>query len=107
MCLYEVPFSMSLLGFGMGTMLTNFHMCGIMLMLRAVGVCLQIFSQNCQFHHRRLESLDHFNVFIYIILSNTVSFLEDANFVTGAPPLKFFVYISIFSQVHFTYVLCV
>ena len=34
--LYEVPLSMSLLGFGMGTMLTNFHMCGIMLALRAV-----------------------------------------------------------------------
>ena len=27
--------SMSLLGFGMGTMLANFHMCGIMLVLRA------------------------------------------------------------------------
>ena len=26
----------------------------------------QIFSHNCQFHHRRLESLEHFNVlFIY------------------------------------------
>ena len=35
MGLYEVP-SMSLLGFGMGTMLANFHMCGIMLVLRAV-----------------------------------------------------------------------
>ena len=35
MGLYEVPWSMSLLGFGMGTMLVNFHMCGIML-LRAV-----------------------------------------------------------------------
>ena len=34
--LYEVPLSMSLLGFGIGTMLTNFHMCGIMLVLRAV-----------------------------------------------------------------------
>ena len=34
--LFEVPLSMSLLGFGMGTMLTNFHMCGIMLVLRAV-----------------------------------------------------------------------
>ena len=32
---YEVPLSMSLLGFGMGTMLANFHMCGIMLVLRA------------------------------------------------------------------------
>ena len=29
-CLYEVPLSMPLLGFGMGTMLANFHMCGIM-----------------------------------------------------------------------------
>ena len=34
--LYEVPLSMSLLGFGMGTMLANFHMFGIMLVLRAV-----------------------------------------------------------------------
>ena len=36
MVLYEVPLSMSLLVFGMGPMLTNFHMCGIMSMLRAV-----------------------------------------------------------------------
>ena len=36
MGLYEVPLSMSLLGFRMGTMLANFHMCGIMLVLRAV-----------------------------------------------------------------------
>ena len=36
MGLYEVPLSMSLLGFGMGTMLTNFHMCGMMLVLGAV-----------------------------------------------------------------------
>ena len=36
MGLYDVPLSMSLLGFGMGTMLANFHMCGIMLVLRAV-----------------------------------------------------------------------
>ena len=35
MGLYEVPLSMSLLGFGMGTMLANFHMCDIMLVLRA------------------------------------------------------------------------
>ena len=27
---------MSLLGFGMGTMLANFHICGILLVLRAV-----------------------------------------------------------------------
>ena len=36
MGLYEVPLSMSLLGFRMGTMLANFHMCGIILVLRAV-----------------------------------------------------------------------
>ena len=36
MGLYEVPLSMSLLDFGMGTMLANFHMCGLMLVLRAV-----------------------------------------------------------------------
>ena len=36
MGLYEVPLSMSLLGFGMGTMLASFNMCGIMLVLRAV-----------------------------------------------------------------------
>ena len=34
--LYKVPLSMSLLSFGMGTMLANFHMCGIMLVFRAV-----------------------------------------------------------------------
>ena len=34
--LYEAPLSMSLLGFGMGSMLANFHTCGIMLLLRAV-----------------------------------------------------------------------
>ena len=36
MGLYEMLLSMSLLGFGMGTMLANFHMCGIILVLRAV-----------------------------------------------------------------------
>ena len=30
MGLYDVSLSMSFLGFGMGTMLVNFHMCGIM-----------------------------------------------------------------------------
>ena len=34
--MYEVPLSMSLLGFGMGTMLANFYMCSIMLGLKAV-----------------------------------------------------------------------
>ena len=36
MSLYEVLFSMSLLGFGMETMLANSHMCFIMLVLRTV-----------------------------------------------------------------------
>ena len=34
--MYEVTLSMSLLGFRTGTMLANFHMCGIMLMLRTI-----------------------------------------------------------------------
>ena len=36
MGLFGVPLSMSLLGFGMGTMLANFHMRSIMLLLREV-----------------------------------------------------------------------
>ena len=36
MDLYEVPLSMSLLGFGLGTMLANFHMCGNIFVLRTV-----------------------------------------------------------------------
>ena len=36
MGLFEVHLCMSLLGFGMGTMLTNFHMCGVILVFRAV-----------------------------------------------------------------------
>ena len=36
MGLYEVPLSISYLGFGMGTMLANFHMCGIMLVFMGV-----------------------------------------------------------------------
>ena len=38
MGLYEVPLSMSLLGFRMETMLANFHMCGIMLVF---STCFQ------------------------------------------------------------------
>ena len=34
--MYEVPLSVSLLGSGMGAMLASLHMCGIMLVLRAV-----------------------------------------------------------------------
>ena len=36
MGLYVVPLSMSLIGFEMETMLANFLMCGIMLVLRTV-----------------------------------------------------------------------
>ena len=36
MGIYEVPWSVYLLGFGMWNMLANFHMCGIMLVLRAI-----------------------------------------------------------------------
>ena len=43
MCLYEVPLFISLLGFWIWTMLANFHMCGIILLLRAV---LNIFVRN-------------------------------------------------------------
>ena len=39
MGLYEASLSMSLLGFGMGTMLANFHMCRIMLVLKTVSTC--------------------------------------------------------------------
>ena len=45
MGLYEVPLSMSLLGFGMGTILTNFHRCGVMLVLRAV---FQLAREECE-----------------------------------------------------------
>ena len=43
--LYEVPLSMSLLGFGMGTMLAKFHMCGTMLVFRAV---FNMLVRNCE-----------------------------------------------------------
>ena len=36
MGLYEIPLFVSLMCFRIGTMLVNFHMCGIMLVLRAV-----------------------------------------------------------------------
>ena len=36
MDLYKLRLSMYLLGFGLDTMLADFHMCGIMLLLRAV-----------------------------------------------------------------------
>ena len=62
----------------------------------------QIFSQNCQFHHRRMESF----IYIYIILSTTVSFLEDTILFLQVSFFHF-VYISIFSQVHLACVICI
>ena len=66
--------------------------------------------QNCQFHHRRLESLEHFNaldIYIYPSEHYGLSFLDltDAIYIffTRSP---FFVYISIL-QVHFACVLCI
>ena len=47
MGVYDVPLSRSLLGFGMGTMLANFHICGIILLLRAVPLCLFINNKAC------------------------------------------------------------
>ena len=40
MGLYEVPLSMSLFSFGMWTMLDSFHVCCIMLVLRAIFIML-------------------------------------------------------------------
>ena len=37
MALYEVPMYLS--WFGMGTILTNFHICGIMLVLEHISTC--------------------------------------------------------------------
>ena len=42
MGMYDVPLSMSLLGFGMGIMFVNFYMFGIMLVLSS-------------FHHARVQ----------------------------------------------------
>ena len=47
-----------------------------------------LFSQNCQFHHRPLESLEHLMCLIYILLSTTVSHfldLTDAIFFSRSP----------------------
>ena len=39
MGLFDVLLSMSLLGFWLETMLANFHICGIMLVLREISTC--------------------------------------------------------------------
>ena len=67
-----------------------------------------LFSQNCQFHHRRLESLEHLMCLIYILLSTTVSHffdLTDAFFFFKVSSF-YLLYISIL-QVHFACVLCI
>ena len=47
MGLYEVPLAVSLLGFGIGTMLANFHARGIMFLLRAVlNILIQCYHTN-------------------------------------------------------------
>ena len=64
-----------------------------------------IFSQNCHFHHRRLESLEHLMCLIYILLSTTVSHfldLTDAIFLQGL--LLFFFFFCI--HFHFASTLC-
>ena len=62
----------------------------------------QIFSQNCQFHHRQLELLEHFNV--YFFLSTTVSFLEDTIlFLKGLLLFSFYVHFHFF----FTSTICI
>ena len=60
MGLYEVPLSASLLGLGIGSMLANFHVYGIMLLLRTVlnihmknanprgPICLGAWYLDCQ-----------------------------------------------------------
>ena len=63
--------------------------------------------QNYQFHHRWLESLKHFNVlhiYIYIILSTTVSHFWTLRirFFLQCP---FFWYTFLFLQVHFACVM--
>ena len=58
--MYEVPLSMSLLGLGMGTMLTTFHMCGVMLLLRA---CFKHAREECQSKRDYVSSSGFFWLF--------------------------------------------
>ena len=69
--MYEMPLSTSLLDFGMGTMLANFHRCCIMMLLRAVfkiivrkanprgPMCLGAWCLVCQ---------DHVSCYYYFVL---------------------------------------
>ena len=64
-----------------------------------------LFSQNCQFHHRRLESLEHLMCLIYILLSTTVSnFLDltDAFFLYTFPFCKYTLHVCYLFNVNLT-----
>ena len=65
--------------------------------------------QNCQFHRRRLESLEHFNVLdIYIYPSEHygLSYLDLTDAIYFLQGLLF-LYTFPFLQVHFACVLCI
>ena len=69
MGLYEVPLYMSLLGFGMGTMLANFHMCGTMLMLRAVfNMLVKNASPRGYMCFTGMICQDHVSCYFYFVL---------------------------------------
>ena len=117
----EVPREVSLPGLGIGMTMADFQIAGfrhdvteLLLLLFAFRDLwkewgdsnFQIFSQNCLFHHRRLESFEHFSVLLYIILSTTISFLEDTILFLQVSSFFHFVYIFIFCKytLHVRYV---
>ena len=62
--------------------------------------------QNCQFHHRRLVSLEHFNVFyIYHTEHYGLSFLDLTDVIVLQGLLCLYTFQ--FLQVHFACVLCI
>ena len=50
----------------------------------------QIFSQNCQFHHRRLESLEHFNLMCIIYNSEHYGLIFGGCHIIFTSPLFHF-----------------
>ena len=63
----------------------------------------QNFSQNSQFHHRRLEPIEHIKK-EYIILSTTVSFLDIKDAILFLQCLSFFMCtFPLFLQVRFVF----
>ena len=68
--------------------------------------------QNCQFHHRRLEFLEHFNLliyiyYIYIILGTTVSQFVPYGCHIFLQRLLFCIHFHFFFQIHFACVFCI